>query len=104
VCKKTSAIGQRKGTLLSAVRFNLLRRGALPNEKEEKELNEMRKVEDYVKDLRADVDKRFSDLSDQLGPVRHRAARAITERPLLALGVAFIVGMAIGVAISKSKD
>ena len=76
----------------------------MSKESEEKELREMRKVEDYVKDLRKDVDKRFSDLSKQMGPVRHRAAKAISERPLLALGVAFVLGMAVGVAISKSKD
>jgi ElaB/YqjD/DUF883 family membrane-anchored ribosome-binding protein len=76
----------------------------LSKEKEEKELEEMRKVEDYVKDLRKDIDKRFTDLSEQMGPVRDRAAKAITERPLLALGVAFVVGVAVGVAISRSKD
>ncbi len=70
----------------------------------EKELKEMRKVEDYVKDLRRDVDKRFSDLNEQLGPLRHRATKAVAERPLLALGVAFILGMAIGVAISRPRD
>ena len=76
----------------------------MSKEKEERELKEMRRIEDYVKDLRKDIDKRFSDLSEQMGPVRHRAAKAITERPLLALGVAFLVGVAVGVAISKSKD
>ena len=64
----------------------------------------MRKVEDYVKDLRKDIDKRFNDLSKQTAPVRHRATKVINERPLLALAVAFVVGMAVGVAISKSKD
>ncbi len=54
--------------------LHLVRRVVLSKEREEKELKEMRKVEDYVKDLRKDVDKRFSDLSKQMGPVRHRAA------------------------------
>jgi ElaB/YqjD/DUF883 family membrane-anchored ribosome-binding protein len=76
----------------------------LSKEKEEKEIKEMRKVEDYVRDLRKDMDKRLADLREQMRPVRHRAARTITERPLLALGVAFVIGMAIGVALSKSKD
>jgi ElaB/YqjD/DUF883 family membrane-anchored ribosome-binding protein len=76
----------------------------LSREKEEKELKEMRKVEDYVKDLRKDIDKRLSDLSEQMRPVRHRTAKMITERPLLALGVAFVVGVAVGIALSKSKD
>jgi len=76
----------------------------LSKEREEKELKEMRKVEDYVKDLRKEMDKRFSDLSVQMAPARRRAAKAISERPLLALGVAFVIGMAIGVAIAKSRD
>ena len=72
--------------------------------KEEKELKEIRKVEDYVKDLRKDVDKRFVDLRKQMGPVGERAAKTVSERPLLALAVAFVVGVAVGVALSKSKD
>jgi ElaB/YqjD/DUF883 family membrane-anchored ribosome-binding protein len=80
----------------------------LSKEKEEKELKQMRKVEDYVKDLRRDIDKRFSDLKVQMTPVRHRAAKTITERPLLAVSVALLVGIALGVsfsvALSKSKD
>jgi ElaB/YqjD/DUF883 family membrane-anchored ribosome-binding protein len=76
----------------------------LSKAREEKELKEMRKVEDYVKDLRRDMDKRLSDLREQMRPVSHRAAKTITERPLLALSVAFLVGIAVGVALSKSKD
>jgi len=76
----------------------------MSGEREDKELEEMRKIEDYVKDLREDIDKRLSDLSEQIGPVRQRAAKAITKRPFLALGVAFTVGMAIGIAISNLKD
>ena len=76
----------------------------MSKEKEEKELKQMRKVEDYVKDLRSDIDKRLSDLREQMRPVRHRAAKTITERPLLVLSVAFLVGMAVAVALSKFKD
>jgi len=73
-------------------------------EKEGKELEEMRKIESYVKDLREDIDKRLSDLTEQIGPVRQTASKAIARRPLLTLGVAFTVGMAIGIAISNLKD
>lgn len=76
----------------------------MSKEKEEKELREIRKVEDYVKDLRKDIDRRLGDLSVQMRPVRHRAAKMINEKPLLALGVAFVLGLAVGVALSKSKD
>jgi len=80
----------------------------LSKTKEEKELKQMRKVEDYVKDLRSDMDKRLSDLREQMGPVRHRAAKTIAERPLLAVSLVLLVGIALGVsfgvALSKSKD
>ena len=80
----------------------------LSKAKEEKELKEMRKVEDYVKDLRRDMDKRLSDLREQMGPVRHRTEKTISERPLLAVGVALLVGMALGVsfgmALRKCKE
>jgi ElaB/YqjD/DUF883 family membrane-anchored ribosome-binding protein len=76
----------------------------LSKKKEEKEFRETRKLEDYVKDLRRDMDKRLSDLREQMSPVRNRAAKTITERPLLAVGVAFLVGMAVGVVLWKSKD
>lgn len=92
------------GTFLSVVRVTLPWRVVLSKQKEEKELEEMRKVEGYVKDLRRDMDKRLGDLSEQLRPVRHRAEKMITEKPLLALAVAFVVGMAIGVALSRSKE
>jgi len=83
---------------------NIVRRATLSRNKEDRELKEMRKVEDYVKDLRKDVDKRFSDLNEQLGPVKRRAVKAVSEKPLLALGVAFVLGFAVGIALSKSKD
>ena len=76
----------------------------MSKEKEEKELREIRKVEDYVKDLRRDVDKRFGDLRKQMGPVGDRAAKTIAERPLLTLTVVFVFGVAVGVALSRSKD
>jgi len=91
-----------KHTFLSATRPTIVRRRVLS--REDKELKEIRKVEDYVKDLRRDVDKRFSALSEQMGPVRRRAVKAMSERPLLALGVAFVFGLALGVVISRSKD
>jgi len=90
---------RRKGTLLSAVRLTLAWRVVLSKEKEDRELKEMLKVEDYVKDLRKDVDKRFSDLREQMGPVKHRASKMIAERPLLALAVVFVLGVAVGVAL-----
>lgn len=69
-----------------------------------KELQEMRNLEDVVKSLRKDMDKRLEDLKVQMDAVQQKATKKITERPLLALGVAFVAGMAVGVALSKAND
>jgi ElaB/YqjD/DUF883 family membrane-anchored ribosome-binding protein len=69
-----------------------------------KEDREAEKVEVNLKDLRKDVDKRLSDLKVQIDALQERAAQKVTEQPILALGVAFVAGMALGVALSRSGD
>ena len=70
------------------------------------------KVERDVRDLRKDMDTRLLDLRGQIEEHHRRAvqrvaerreavAGAVAEHPLLALGVAFAVGMAFGIALSK---
>ena len=70
----------------------------------EKETREMRNVEEYVKDLRKDMDKRLGELKAQMDDIQQGASKTLTERPMLALGVAFVAGMAVGIALSKSSD
>jgi ElaB/YqjD/DUF883 family membrane-anchored ribosome-binding protein len=41
---------------------------------------------------------------DQLKDLQQKAAKTVVERPMLALGVAFVVGMAFGIALSGSRD
>jgi ElaB/YqjD/DUF883 family membrane-anchored ribosome-binding protein len=67
-------------------------------------MQEVQNVEESVKDLRKDMDKRLDDLRAQMNAVSQRATRAVAERPLLALGVAFVAGMALGIALSKAND
>lgn len=69
-----------------------------------KELHEMRNLEEIVNELRKDMDKRMEELKVQMETVQKKAAKTVTERPLLALGVAFVVGMALGVALSKAGE
>lgn len=57
-----------------------------------------------MKDLRKDMDKRLSELKVQMDDVQQKAAKTVTERPMLALGVAFVAGMAFGIALSRSGD
>ena len=70
----------------------------------DKETQQLREIEDLVMNLRKDIDASLVDLKAQLNVVQKKATKTVTERPLLALGVAFVVGMAVGVAISKSND
>lgn len=57
-----------------------------------------------MKSLRKDVDSRLTDLKSEMDDVQKKAAKTIKERPMLALGIAFIVGMAFGIALAKSGD
>ncbi len=69
-----------------------------------KEDEEIRNVEAYVKDLRKDMDKRLSELKIELDDIQQKAAKTVSEQPMLALGVAFVAGMAVGIALSQSGD
>jgi len=70
----------------------------------EKEAQEIRSLDEHVKLLRKDVDQRLSELKVQVDGLQEKAAKTFTKRPVLALGVAFVAGMAIGIALSKSSD
>ncbi len=66
-----------------------------------KEEEEIRTVEATVKDLRVDVDRRLSELKVELDDIQRRAAKKVTEQPFLAMGIAFVAGMALGIALSR---
>ena len=70
----------------------------------DKEAEEVRAMEDDFKALKKDLDTRYVELRDQVKTLQQKTAKTVTERPLLALGIAFVVGMAFGVALSGSKD
>lgn len=69
-----------------------------------KDAEEIRVMEEDFKALRKDIDARYVELRAQVKDLQQKATKTVTERPLLALGVAFVVGMAFGVALSGSKD
>jgi len=69
-----------------------------------KDAEEIRVMEDDFKVLKKDIDSRYVELRAQVKDLQQKATKTVTERPLLALGVAFVVGMAFGVALSGSKD
>ncbi len=69
-----------------------------------KEDEEIRDVEAYIKDLRKDMDKRLGELKVELDGIQQKAAKTVSEQPMLALGIAFVAGMAVGIALSQSGD
>ena len=75
----------------------------MPKESE-KEAEELKAIEGEVKDLRKDLDARMADLREQVKTYQQKASKVVAERPLLALGVAFAIGMAFGIALSNSRD
>lgn len=50
------------------------------------------------------INESLADLREQVKDLKQKAAKTVTERPLLALGVAFVIGMAFGIALSGSRD
>lgn len=65
---------------------------------------EVRKTQDYVKGLTKDFDKRLSEAKAQVDQVQKKAAETISELPVLAACVAFVAGIALGVALSKARE
>jgi ElaB/YqjD/DUF883 family membrane-anchored ribosome-binding protein len=70
----------------------------------EKETQQLKDLEELVKSLRKDIDAHLVDLKAQLNVAQKKASKTVAERPLLALGVAFIAGMAVGIALCRSSD
>ncbi len=70
----------------------------------DKEAEEIRVMEEDFKALKKDIDARYVELRDQMKTLQQKTTKTVTERPLLALGVAFVVGMAFGIAMSGSRD
>ena len=69
-----------------------------------KETQDIREVEESVKDFQKDMDKRLDELKGEINVISKKATRAVAERPMLALAVAFVAGMALGIALSRSSD
>ena len=72
----------------------------LPKERE----TQLQDIEDIVKSIRKDMDALLVDLKAQVNVAQKRAVKTVAERPMLALGVAFVAGMVVGVALSRSSD
>lgn len=72
----------------------------MPKERE----TQLQDIEDILKSVRKDMDALLVDLKAQVNVAQKRAIKTVSERPMLALGVAFVAGMVVGVALSRSSD
>lgn len=54
--------------------------------------------------VRKDVDKRLTDLKAEMDDLQKKAVKALNEQPLLVLGMAFMVGVAVGIALANAGD
>jgi ElaB/YqjD/DUF883 family membrane-anchored ribosome-binding protein len=69
-----------------------------------RDVEEIKAVEEDFRALRRDIDARYGELRAQVKDLQQKVTKTVNERPLLALGIAFVIGMAIGVALSGSRD
>jgi ElaB/YqjD/DUF883 family membrane-anchored ribosome-binding protein len=100
--------GHRKSWHPSGLRYVLIRVGQVhlsaSDLAKSKDAEEIKVVEEDFRALRRDIDARYGELRAQVKDLQQKVTKTVSERPLLALGIAFVVGMAIGVALSGSKD
>lgn len=71
----------------------------MPRKKQDRE-----DVSQYMHVVKKDVDRRLTDLKGQMDDVQKKAAQVLKERPLLVLGTAFLVGVAVGIALANAGD
>lgn len=71
----------------------------MPRKKEDNE-----EVRQYMHVVRKDVDKRLTDLKAEMDDLQKKAVKALNEQPLLVLGMAFMVGVAVGIALANAGD
>ena len=61
-------------------------------------------VRQYMQVVRKDVDERLTDLKTEMDDIQKKAAKALNEQPLLVLGLAFMTGIAVGIALANAGD
>jgi ElaB/YqjD/DUF883 family membrane-anchored ribosome-binding protein len=71
---------------------------------ETEETEEMKAIENTLKDLRKTLDTYLPQVREQAREIQRKATKVTTERPILALGAAFLVGMTLGIVLSRARD
>jgi len=72
--------------------------------KEEKHGPESILPEETRKEIRARVDEVAGELKKRIEEFREKRKELIEDKTLMAMGIAFAVGLALGVALAKSKE
>jgi len=73
--------------------------------KEEKHGPESILPEETIKEIQARVDQVTGELKKKVEELKERKLRELLEdKTLMAMGIAFAIGLALGVALAKSKE
>jgi len=60
--------------------------------------------EETRKEIRARVDEITGELKKKVEEFRDKRKELIEDKTLMAMGIAFAIGLALGVALAKSKE
>jgi len=72
--------------------------------KEEKRGLESIVPEETRKEIRARVDEVAGELKKKVEEFREKRGELLEDKTLMAMGIAFAIGLALGVALAKSKE
>jgi len=72
--------------------------------KEEKRGLESILPEETRKEIRARVDEVAGELKKKVEEFRDKRGELLEDKTLMAMGIAFAIGLALGVALAKSKE
>jgi ElaB/YqjD/DUF883 family membrane-anchored ribosome-binding protein len=72
--------------------------------KEEKRGLESVLPEETIKEIRARVDEVAEELKKKVEEFREKRRELIEDKTLMAMGIAFAIGLALGVALARSKE
>jgi ElaB/YqjD/DUF883 family membrane-anchored ribosome-binding protein len=67
------------------------------------QIEEMKKAaSESLAAARKEVGPRMTELRSQIKELQQAGSKTVGERPIIALGLAFLIGLSIGIALSKS--
>ena len=64
---------------------------------------EAEKTAEALRQFQEQYDRKLDELRVMVDGLRERGTKTVTERPLLALGLAFALGLSLGVTLARSK-